>query len=244
MGLYQSELGKQIHLRNKQKREWETMKKNMEKKKMEEARQQALFEKEQQEHDSFELEETENSKSLSSAMLKSARENSDDTLRKAVDLLHNQNGKYKLKKSNIPSFIYILGLLFSGHTITMRRAMKVIVNSSKLQAERDKVSADNQERILAILEDMQEQLLRLASKVDMTRKINIDDYFPIQDDSYVTRFLDKSDGLFPLKREEFENYIYCNVTRSLKLKRPFEANLLSAVFTRQFISSHRWPGPR
>ena len=132
----------------------------------------------------------------------------------------------------------------AGHTITFKRAAKILVNASKLQTERDKISAENQIKILSILEDLQKDVLRLASKYDLEKKINIDNYFPIQSDAGLDRFLDKKDGLFPEKRKEFENFLYCQVTRNLKLKRPFEASLLGALFSRDFISSHRWPGPR
>ena len=94
------------------------------------------------------------------------------------------------------------------------------------------------------LEEIRATMVRLASKSDMEKKINIDDYFPIQNDNDLERFLDKTDGLFPEKRKEFENLLYCQVTKNLKLKRPFEASLLGNIFSRDFISSHRWPGPR
>lgn len=126
----------------------------------------------------------------------------------------------------------------------MRRASKILVNSSKLQTERDKVAADKQDRILSILEDLQETVLRLASKVDMNKKINMDKFFPIKDDASLEKFLDKTEGDFPEKRDAFENMLYLNVTKNLKLKRPFEASLLAVLFSRDFISSHRWPGPR
>lgn len=96
MGLYQSELTRQIHLRNRQKREWEKMKQaeliNREKKKNDLSRKQELFEKEQREEDLEEIRETEVSKSLAAAMFGSARESKDNTLMKVVDLLQNQNG--------------------------------------------------------------------------------------------------------------------------------------------------------
>ena len=133
----------------------------------------------------------------------------------------------------------------TGHTITMRRASKVLVNASKLHTERDKIAAEKQDRILSILEDLQATMVRLACKVDLNKnKINMDRYFPVKDDSCLERFLDKSDGMFDEKRNAFENMIYCNVTKNLKLKRPFEASILATLFSRDFISSHRWPGPR
>lgn len=133
---------------------------------------------------------------------------------------------------------------FSGHTITIRRATKLLVAASKLQAERDKVAADNQAKMMSIIEDLKSDMAVVTSKLVMKRKIDIENYFPIQNDAGVARFLDKSDGLFNEKREGFEDLLFGHVTKNLKLKRPFEANILSIVFSRDFISSHRWPGPR
>lgn len=138
----------------------------------------------------------------------------------------------------------MIRLYISGHTITIKRACKLLVNASKLETERDKIVIENQNKIIAILEDIRDSVLTLTSNVIMKKEIDIKDYFPIDNDAGVAKFLDKNDGLFPKKRQEFENMLFSHVTRNLKLKRSFEANLLAVIFSREFISSHRWPGPR
>ena len=99
MGLYEAELSKQIHLRNKQQKEWETMKKKMgAEKTVSTAREQHLKD-DKLEDDRIELEETNKSKSLASSLLKGAlarandEEEDVDVLQKAVDVILNQNGK-------------------------------------------------------------------------------------------------------------------------------------------------------
>ena len=126
----------------------------------------------------------------------------------------------------------------------MKRSSKTLVNASKLQTERDKVFYENQEKMIHILEDIQSTLHRLACRLDMTKQVEIDDFFPVKNLSDVKIFLDKSDGQFDLRREEFENFLYCHVTTTIKLKRPFESSILAAIFSRDFMSSHKWPGPR
>lgn len=100
MGLYESEISKQMYLRNKQKREWEVMKKKiaLDKELSQKSliEQQQVYDQERREEDRLEIRETETSKKLALAMLKSANENSDDTLQRAVELLHNQNGNARL----------------------------------------------------------------------------------------------------------------------------------------------------
>lgn len=120
----------------------------------------------------------------------------------------------------------------------------MLVHASRLQTERDKQFASNQEKIISILEGLQQTMQRIAYNMDMTKKVNIAEFIPVRSLSSLTKFLDKSDGQFHLRREEFENNLYCTVTNTIKLKRPFENSLLAFLFTRDFLSSHRWPGPR
>lgn len=126
----------------------------------------------------------------------------------------------------------------------MKRSTKTLVHAMKLQTERDKVFAENQAKILNIVLDIQSTMLRMSTQFDMRRKIMIDEFIPIKSDLDMRYFLDKTDGQFMIRREEFENYIYCVVTNNQKLKRPFETHLLGAVFRRDYISSHKWPGPK
>lgn len=95
MGLYESEISKQIYLRNQQRKEWEAMKKkynaspstrllpeNLERQ----------YEEEKRADESTEILETQAAKNLATAMMRSARSGLDDTLHKAVDVINNQNG--------------------------------------------------------------------------------------------------------------------------------------------------------
>ena len=92
MGLYESEISKQIHLRNKQRKEWEAMKKKLEVQPSKGLEVQRQLEEVRRLDDAVELKETQASKKLASAMVKSAKGGVDDTLQKAVDFLNNQNG--------------------------------------------------------------------------------------------------------------------------------------------------------
>ena len=124
----------------------------------------------------------------------------------------------------------------------MKRSSKALVNAAKLQTERDKVFSDNQEKIISILENVQQSLQRMECQFVMRKKVDLKEFIPINSLSDVKRFLNKSDGEFHLRREEFENFLYCVVTNTLRLKRPFETSRLAAIFLRDFMSSHKWPG--
>lgn len=96
MGLYSSELTKQLHLRNKQKREWDLMRKKMvleeENEKDQRSRNEQMLDQDRLNEDQIELQETVVSKNLCSAMVRSVRANCDDTMKRSVELLQNQNG--------------------------------------------------------------------------------------------------------------------------------------------------------
>ena len=132
----------------------------------------------------------------------------------------------------------------SGHTITMKRNSKSLVSASKLTTERDKLFLENQEKMINILEDIRGSLQRVTCNIDMRKEVQIEEYFPIKSLATLKKFLDKSDGNYQIRRDEFEDQLYNTVTNTLKLKRPFESSLLATVFSREFMSSHKWPGPR
>ena len=118
------------------------------------------------------------------------------------------------------------------------------MTASRLQTERDKAFAENQEKMMGILQDLQVKMTRFSCQFDMRKDVDIKKYFPIKSLQDISRFLDKGDGLFQKRRDEFEDFLYCNVTNTKKLKRPFETTLLSTLFSRDFITSHKWPGPK
>ena len=97
MGLYESELTKQLFLRNKQRKEWDMMKEKIqaetERKEKEISNQQRLLEQEKRDENRAEMAETDVSKNLANAMLRSSQDDDDDdTLLKIVDVLKDQNG--------------------------------------------------------------------------------------------------------------------------------------------------------
>ena len=98
--------------------------------------------------------------------------------------------------------------------------------------------------MISILEEVQKTLQRLTCNLDMRNDVNIEEYFPIKNLAVLKKFLDKSDGLYQRRRDEFEDQLYNTVTNTLRLKRPFESSLLATLFTCDFMSSHKWPGTR
>ena len=110
MGLYESELSRQIHLRSRQKKEWHALRKKMEEaaalaSNSDDVEKQLLEDKRKE--DSREMQETAASKQLAAAMVNSSTESKDETLHKCVDLLNNQNDKFFIFIQKNIEFIYV-----------------------------------------------------------------------------------------------------------------------------------------
>ena len=67
---------------------------------------------------------------------------------------------------------------------------------------------------------------------------NMTEYFPLRDSNSVERFLDNSDGLFNLRRSEFENMLIPCIHEKKNL---FGTAVLKAFFSNEFIQTHSWP---
>ena len=70
---------------------------------------------------------------------------------------------------------------------------------------------------------------------------DMSDYFPLKDSAALERFLDTSDGLYPLRRAEFSNMLLNIVDDKPKKIR---AGILKSFFALEFIKCHTWPTNR
>lgn len=69
------------------------------------------------------------------------------------------------------------------------------------------------------------------------RTINIYDYFPIQDDAGMKKFLQK-DSDFEERKQQFFSVLIPTITSE---KKKFGHSLISGVFSLSYIMGHRWP---
>lgn len=91
--------------------------------------------------------------------------------------------------------------------------------------------------ILSLLLEQREENRKLSSF--LKAKIpDMNKYFPIKDNETLARFLDESDGLYPLRRAEFYNMVQnCNHDK----KNLFATSLLYTCFSEEYIRNHTWP---
>ena len=72
----------------------------------------------------------------------------------------------------------------------------------------------------------------------MAKIPDMNEFFPLKDDNQLNRFLDNSDGLYPLRRAEFYNMLYNIRTEK---KNQFGTAILKTFFSMEYIKTHKWP---
>lgn len=79
---------------------------------------------------------------------------------------------------------------------------------------------------------------RKMSSIFKARIPDINQFFPIKNNDDLARFLDTSDGLYPLRRSEFYNRILSLLSDKNNL---FGTALLNSCFSEDYIKNHVWP---
>ena len=101
----------------------------------------------------------------------------------------------------------------------------------------------NQSKMMAQLERIEKQLNRLAFSIDM-ETVDIYSYFPAKDNDTLMQFMSNEDGKFDEKRKQFEYMLYTCITNQKTMKKPFGDALKNLIFSRNYVSTHRWPSAR
>ena len=67
---------------------------------------------------------------------------------------------------------------------------------------------------------------------------SIKSFFPLPDSDTLDRFLDDSDGMFEHRVSQFEDLMMLYVSDK---KGQFGTAILNALFSKEYIMTHRWP---
>ena len=134
---------------------------------------------------------------------------------------------------------FFLSFIFLGTLGKMRRNM--FNTNDIVKCHLDKLGCnDNQlKTIISMLKEIKEDMSKYNyhMKMDST---DISDFFPLKSEGDIKKFMDKSHDEWPLRRRGFYHLLFTTVTKN---KKKFATALLHTVFTRDFISNHRWPQP-
>ena len=121
--------------------------------------------------------------------------------------------------------------------------MKNVQESQALQEQRNTTIETNQGKMMEQLNRMEKELQRLAFDIDMNRP-DITDFFPIKDNGSIREFLSNEDGNFKERRKQFEFLLYDVSSKQKTHQKQFGEALKKLLFTRDYVSSHRWPNAR
>ena len=84
---------------------------------------------------------------------------------------------------------------------------------------------------------------RISFEADMNR-VEIYDHFPLKDSQALSQFMSNDDGTFKEKRTQFEFMLYNAATKHRSHQRQFGESLKTILFSREYVSTHRWPSTR
>ena len=101
----------------------------------------------------------------------------------------------------------------------------------------------NQSKMMLQLDRMEKQLNRLAFNIDM-ETVDIYSYFPAKNNDMLMQSMSNEDGQFDEKRKQFEYMLYTCITTQKTQKQPFGDALKNLIFSRNYVSTHRWPSAR
>lgn len=120
----------------------------------------------------------------------------------------------------------------------MRRTQQYTYDLSRSNFESHKCHDYSNKFTTGILLDIQKDLRKFTFHMRMDT-VDISDFFPVNDDETLEKFLDKDHPDWQLRKRGFYHLLYNTLSTNPK---KFAAALLHTVFTRNFISKHKWPG--
>lgn len=93
--------------------------------------------------------------------------------------------------------------------------------------------------MLAMVREIKDDMKQFTFHMRMD-SVDLSEFFPLNTDDDVKRFMDRDDEEWPLRRRGFYHLLYTTVTTQ---KKKFASGLLHTLFTRSYIANHRWPYP-
>lgn len=132
-------------------------------------------------------------------------------------------------------FIY----LFLGTLGKMRRNMFNTNDIVKNHLDKLGLNDEHLKTIMSMLNEIKKDIQQFSFHMRMD-SIDVSDFFPLKNDDDLKRFMDKNHEEWPLRRRGFYHLLFTTVTKNQKR---FGTAMLHTLFSRQFISNHRWPLP-
>ena len=107
-------------------------------------------------------------------------------------------------------------------------------NHSKLE-----VNEYNMKSVMVMLKEIKTDMRQFTFHMRMDT-CDLGSFFPLKNDTDLQSFMDRTHPDWPLRMRGFYHLLFTTVT---KTKRRFGGALLHTLFSRDFVSTHRWPYP-
>ena len=131
---------------------------------------------------------------------------------------------------------------FLANLCTIRRNLKNQHEGIRSVSERLHTLEQTQEKMYDLLRDIKDDMNNMGKMVSRD-SLDISSFFPITDDEKLAQFLRK-DADYSKRIEMFDDMLFthCNANFQVKIKKStFRENLLRSLFSRLYLTSHRWP---
>lgn len=133
---------------------------------------------------------------------------------------------------NHGKFIYTEGTL-----TRLVRNMQGFQDTNQANFNNGKSIATDVKILLKHVVDIKKDFRQHKYHMEM-QNVDLSEYFPLESDHQLQRFLDKTDGEWEERKKGFYQLLYNAVTTK---KKRFACALLHILFKRDFIKAHKWP---
>ena len=121
----------------------------------------------------------------------------------------------------------------------LRKNVINVIEIARSNHEKLKCNDYYMRKILSMLLEVKEDMQQYTYHMKMDTS-DVSEFFPLKDECSIKQFMDRNHTDWDTRKHGFYHLLYTTIT---KKKTQFARALLHTVFTRSFISAHRWPQP-
>ena len=129
---------------------------------------------------------------------------------------------------------------YIGQFTTVRRNIRTVYDGVRINRERLEKLESNTSLILSILTNMKDHTATIMKHIHMQTP-DVSSSFPADNNQQLDKFFSDLDGGAIEKKQELE-YLLDTAVSSTSTKRTFCSGIIDALFTRDYVCAHRWPG--
>lgn len=115
--------------------------------------------------------------------------------------------------------------------------MHRIYNVERANFEKLQTNEYSMKHVVGMLMELKEDM-RLYNYHMKMETVDISETFPLKDLESLEKFMDRTDEEWPRKRKAFHHLLFTTISDK---QNRFAGALLQTLFSRDFVSNHKWP---